>query len=351
MLHIGVRDLLRLSSVEETLTALSVLAEVLIWAAYSICDSALRRELGIGSDVLTGFTVLAMGKLGGSELNFSSDVDLIYVYASDQEEVAAIYTPEYFRRLSQKITAALNEFTSEGYVYRVDLRLRPEGDAGLMANSLTGFQRYWQTRLATWERLALLKARPVAGDRKLGRAFILMAHPFVYDLPFGSDALAEVRSMKRKIDQKMAIREELGRNVKLGTGGIREIELIAQSFQVCYGGRVIQVRERETLKALRILLDQSLLSAEEHATLAQAYVFLRDVENKLQMVNDAQTHSLPQKQMELTACARLLGYTDDAGGHAAEHLLNDYRRHTSRVNRIFEAVLGADGAARFTQNR
>ncbi len=331
MLHIGVRDLLRLCSVEDTLTALSTLAEALISTAHWICASALRREYGIPAGTFTGFTILAMGKLGGGELNFSSDVDLIYLYASDHEAPASMSASEYFRRLSQKITAGLNDFTSEGYVYRVDLRLRPEGKAGEIACSLDGFRRYYQSRVGTWERLALLKAWPVAGDRALGRRFLDMAREFIYDLPFDSKALEDVVNMKRKIDEQMAIREQRNRNVKLGTGGIREIELVAQSLQVAHGGAIPQIRERTTLKALAALCEHSLILGKECETLTRAYVFLRDVENKLQMVNDKQTHSLPREQEELNTCARLLGYSE------AEEFSRDYKHHTGQVHRIFEA--------------
>jgi len=351
-LRIGVRDLLGFCSVEETLADLSTLAEALISAAHWICSSALRREYGIPRKAFGGFTILAMGKLGGGELNFSSDVDLIYLYASDQEEVveeaATISAPEYFRRLCQKITVALSEFTGEGYVYRVDLRLRPEGKAGNIAYSLDGFDRYYQSRGETWERLALLKAWPVAGDRALGRKFLEMARPFIYDRPFDLKALEEVRAIKRKIDQRMKIRQQRGRNVKLGAGGIREIELIAQALQVCHGARTPQIRERNTMKALGALRDQSLISAEEYETLTRAYVFLRDVENKLQMVNDAQTHSLPIEGQELAACARRLGYSDNDLGAAAEHLQRDYQRHTSQVNRIFEEIFSATESRLFS---
>ncbi|MGH9767879.1 MAG: bifunctional [glutamate--ammonia ligase]-adenylyl-L-tyrosine phosphorylase/[glutamate--ammonia-ligase] adenylyltransferase, partial [Blastocatellia bacterium] len=324
------------------------LAEALISAAHWICASALRREYGIPRKAFGGFTILGMGKLGGGELNFSSDVDLIYLYASDQEEAqeevreeaATISASEYFRRLCQKITVALSEFTGEGYVYRVDLRLRPEGKAGNIAYSLDGFERYYQSRGETWERLALLKAWPVAGDRALGQRFLEMAHPFVYDRPFDLRALEEVRQIKRKIDQRISIRQQGRHNVKLGKGGIREIELIAQALQVCHGGQIPQVCGRNTLKALGALHDQSLISAEERDTLAQAYVFLRDVENKLQMVNDAQTHSIPSEGEELTACARRLGYSDNELGEAAEQFLRDYQHYTGQVNRIFEEVLG-----------
>jgi glutamate-ammonia-ligase adenylyltransferase len=360
MLLIGVRDLLRLCTVEETLAALSTLAEALISAALWICASALRREYRLTRKAFGGFTILGMGKLGGGELNFSSDVDLIYLYASDQEETvtasndSSIAASEYFRRLCQKITVALNEFTGEGYVYRVDLRLRPEGKAGAIAYSLDGFERYYQSRGQTWERLMLLKAWPVAGDRALGQRFLEMVRPFVYDRPFDLKALEEVRRIKRKIDHQMSIRQQgrqqRRRNVKLGTGGIREIELIAQALQVCHGGQIPQLCERNTMKALGALRDQSLVSAEEHDALAQAYVFLRDVENKLQMVNDAQTHSLPLAGEDLTACARRLGYSDSDLGLAAEQFLRDYRHHTSQVNRIFEEVFSASEPRRFSQS-
>ncbi|PYS22902.1 MAG: hypothetical protein DMG11_26065 [Acidobacteria bacterium] len=349
MLHIGVRDLLRLCSVEETLAALSILAEALISATYWICSSALRREYGIPRNAFAGFTILAMGKLGGGELNFSSDVDLMYLYATDQEEAGSISASEYFRRLGQKITGGLNEFTGEGYVYRVDLRLRPEGKAGNIADSLDGYRRYYQSRMGTWERLALLKTWPVAGDRALGREFLSMVRAFIYDLPFDRGAVEDVRSMKRKIDEQMALRKQRSRNVKLGTGGIREIELIAQSLQVCHGGQNQQLRERNTLRALAALCDRSLISAEENETLTRAYLFLRDVENKLQMVNDAQTHSLPRDHEELTICARLLGYFDDDSGLAAEQFLRQYQYHTGHVNRIFEGIFGVHGPRRFSQ--
>jgi glutamate-ammonia-ligase adenylyltransferase len=329
MLHIGVRDLLRVCSVEQTLAALSSLAEILISMTHWICASALHDEYRLPKNTFTGFTILAMGKLGGGELNFSSDVDLIYLYAPDRQLSPAISPPDYFRRLSQKITLGLNQFTSEGYIYRVDLRLRPEGDAGDIAYPLDGFERYYRARLATWERLALIKAWPVAGNRALGRALLEMAPQFIYGRAFDAQALEDVRSMKSKIDRKMTLRDQGSRNVKLGTGGIREIELIAQCLQVRHGAAIPHIRGRNTLKALAVLCEQSLISGEECHILTRSYVFLRDVENKLQMANDAQTHSLPRDEQELNVVARTLGYP------GANNFLHDYQQHTAEVNRIF----------------
>ena len=239
---------------------------------------------------------------------------------------------EYFHRLCRKITVALNDFTSEGYVYRVDLRLRPEGKAGYIAYALDGFQRYYATRAATWERLALLKAWPVAGSRALADAFLKMAEPVIYDRPFDDAALEDVRSMKRQIDEQMSVRDQRTRNVKLGTGGIREIELIAQSLQVRHGSRVRQIRERNTIKALRSLREHLLISADQCDALTQAYLFLRDVENKLQMTHDSQTHSLPRDAEEMSTFVRLLGYS-------REQFMSEYQHHTRQVNRIFESLI------------
>ncbi|MBO0799361.1 MAG: glutamate-ammonia-ligase adenylyltransferase, partial [Blastocatellia bacterium] len=340
MLHIGMRDLLRLCSVQDTLSALSLLAEVLISAALRISVAALEREYGIHARRFRGFTILGMGKLGGGELNFSSDVDLIYLRGPEVEtaETESIASTEYFRRLAQKVTQALSDITNEGYIYRVDLRLRPEGRLGDIAYTLDGFRRYYYSRGETWERLALLKTWPVAGDMRLGKEFLALVAPFIYDRELDHAALNEVRRMKQKIARKMAVSKEWGRNVKLGFGGIREIELIAQSLQVAFGNRFHEIRERNTLRALAALCAHSLISEEERTALSEAYVFLRDVENKLQMVNDAQTHAIPAANGELNAFARMMGYSGEGQLSASDGFLSDYRRHTARVNGIYEGI-------------
>ncbi|HUK55772.1 MAG TPA: putative nucleotidyltransferase substrate binding domain-containing protein [Nitrospiria bacterium] len=365
ILRIGVRDLLKRTSVEETGAALSVLAEVLIQKAYEISERVMRREHGVpvhagpsGKRVRTAFTVLAMGKLGGGELNFSSDVDLVYLYASDREGISrgrtsaragALTKEEYFKRLSQKITSALGDVTPEGYVYRVDLRLRPEGKMGSLAHSLRAFERYYAARGETWERLALTKAWPVAGARSLGMNFLKRVASFIHGRPFDRKARSEVKRIKERIDQKMSVRGQSRRDVKLGFGGIREIEFIVQSLQASFGKRFPKIRERNTLKALRRLRDHGLLSREEHRDLSAAYRFLRDVENKLQMVSDVQTHAIPVESEDVRACALRMGYRDAGPGPdaAVDRFLKDYRDHAGRVHRTFEAVFDASGSSRF----
>jgi len=342
ILHVGVRDLLRLATVEDTVSALSLVAEALIEAACVVAEEGLRASLGLRPlrlrgrprSARTGFTVLGLGKLGGGELNFSSDVDLVYLYASDRGD--------YYQALARRITSALVDVTGEGYVYRVDLRLRPEGRSGSVAQSLRSFEEYYQLRGATWERLALLKAWPVGGDRALGTRFLERVRPFVYGRPFDAAALEDVRRVKQQIDRKIAERAESHRHVKLGVGGIREIEFICQAMQVRFGGRHRSLRERSTLGALDALRRARLLALEEHDALVRAYLFLRDVENKLQMVSDTQVHALPEAPEELRACALRLGYRDRDTRKAEEALLSDYRSHTEATHRIFQEVLGGE---------
>jgi len=363
ILRIGVRDLLKRADVEETGASLSVLAEVLIQKAYEISERTMHREFGVprqkapsGKKIRIPFTILGMGKLGGGELNFSSDVDLIYLYASDRGGVdrgkgagrsESLSIEDYFIRLSQKITSLLSDVTPEGYLYRVDLRLRPEGKAGSLAQSLKSFERYYASRGETWERLALTKAWPVAGDRALGMKFLKKAAPFIHGRPFDRNALNEVKRIKDRIDRKISVRGPKHQNVKLGIGGIREIEFIVQSLQASFGRKFPGLRERSTQKALRRLADRGLLSPEEHRDLSAAYRFLRDVENKLQMVSDLQTHAIPTETEEIRACAIRLGYRDGDPEKAGDQFMKEYQAHTGRVHRIFEAVFDPAGMSRF----
>jgi [glutamine synthetase] adenylyltransferase / [glutamine synthetase]-adenylyl-L-tyrosine phosphorylase len=349
ILHIGVRDLLRRATVDETVAALSDLAEGLIEAALWTAEEGLRASLGLlespgrgPAEEARGFTVLGMGKLGGHELNFSSDVDLVYVYDTDRGRIgsgaSAIPRSEYFQNLARRLTAHLASVTHEGYVYRVDLRLRPEGRAGSVAWPLSAYGEYYRTRGATWERLALLKAWPVAGDRRLGARFRAQARRFV-EGSFGPEQLQDVRRLKEQIDRKIALRFETHRHVKLGVGGIREIELVTQVLQLRLGRRHPALRTRGTLPALGALAAAGVLPPGDQEALVAAYRFLRDVENKLQMVSDSQVHALPEEPGEVRACALRLGYRDAHGLPAGEALLADYRRHTEAVHRIFERVL------------
>ncbi|HKR79223.1 MAG TPA: hypothetical protein VJR69_05925, partial [Nitrospira sp.] len=359
MLRIGVRDLLRLADVPDTTAALSDLAALLIHAAYEIIDADLRRQYGRpmhkngqGKWVETGFAVIGMGKLGGHELNYSSDVDLIYVYESHDGETratgaaaaAGISNEEYFEILSRELTKALSEPTREGHVFRVDLRLRAEGSVGQLARSLEDYRKYYATRGQIWERLALVKAWPVAGSGAVGKAFINIVRPFIFGrstlkpgLPAAMGVIEDVRAVKEMIDAKMAGRGHEHRNVKLGTGGIREIEFLLQTIQVLAGKESPALVNRSTLGSLKAFAAQKILSAKQEGALRDAYLFLRDVEHKLQMVHDLQTHSLPDEALELERCAIRSGYAISDRPSAVNRFQADLRAHTKFVNDLFRS--------------
>ncbi len=366
MLRIGVRDLLRLADVVETTASLSDLASVLIDAAYRIVDTDLRARHGIpmhqnrqGQWVETGFTVIAMGKLGGHELNYSSDVDVLYVSESHEGETRPVASgrakakgfeqrrlsnEEYFEILARELTKALTAQTREGYVYRVDLRLRAEGSVGQLTRSLDDYAKYYRTRGQVWERLALLKAWPIAGSQEVGRSFIKLVRPFVLaptskrpDVEQGLKVVEEVRSVKERIDAKMAERGHEQRNVKLGVGGIREIEFLVQTVQVLAGRRLPGILGRGTLNSLVRLQRAGILSRIQQTDLSHAYKFLRDVEHKLQMVHDLQTHALPDQQKELERCAIRMGYDRTERPIAVKQFQADLAAHTTLVHDIFRS--------------
>ena len=366
MLRVGVRDLLRLADVTETTASLSDLASVLIDAAYRIVDTDLRAQYGVpmhenrqGRWVETGFTVIGMGKLGGHELNYSSDVDVLYVCASHDGETRSTRTgrakgkvgtrvglsnEEYFEILARQLTKVLTEPTHEGYVYRVDLRLRAEGSVGQLTRSLDEYAAYYRTRGQVWERLALLKAWPIAGSLDVGKQFVRMVRPFVLASPIAKPdvqqchaIVQDVRSVKERIDAKMADRGHEHRNVKLGVGGIREIEFLVQTIQVLAGRRVPGILDRGTLGSLGRLQRAGILSAKQQADLTHAYQFLRDVEHKLQMVHELQTHALPDEQDELERCAIRMGYNGASRPAALKQFQFDHAAHTTVVHDIFRS--------------
>jgi len=364
MLRIGVRDLLRLANVPETTASLSDLASILIEAAYEIVDADLRRQYGVpmhknrqGRWVETGFVVLGMGKLGGHELNYSSDVDLIYVYESHEGETrlprgkdagkpagVGISNEEYFEILSRELTKALVEPTKEGYLFRVDLRLRAEGSVGQLARSLDEYHKYYSTRGQVWERLALLKAWPIAGSPEVGKRFVKVVRPFVVassgPKPEVQQCLAivqDVRSVKERIDAKMADRGHERRNVKLGVGGIREIEFLVQTVQVLAGRRLPGLLDRSTLGSLVRLQRAGIFSTKQQAQLTGAYNFLRNLEHKLQMVHELQTHALPAQDEELERCAIRMGYNGGDRSAVLRQFQADYAKYTMVVHDTFRS--------------
>ena len=271
------------------------------------------------------FSVIGMGKLGGRELNLSSDVDLIYTYEADRDA----NTHAWFRRFCQRLTRLLAEPTSEGFVYRVDLGLRPEGSTGPICNSLPATERYYEAWGHHWERVAWVRASPVAGDPALGRATVAMLEPFVYRRHLDLASLDAIRAIKEQIDRTAGARED---DVKLGPGGIREAEFFVQALQLVHGGRSPAVRDNNTIGALARLPPAGLLPAADAEALGQAYLHLRAVEHQIQLVDERQTHDLPGEAAQRRFVAQGLGFDE------LDAFQDELDRHRAVVTRLWSGL-------------
>ena len=349
-IRIGLRDLLGNVKLMETVGDISNLADVCLQIAYEKADRDLQKKHGTPSyeDVdgnlkVAEFAILGMGKLGGQELNYSSDIDLIYIYSSSHGETRSdpsqpvagikITNHEYFSKLARQITKSINEITSEGNVFRVDLDLRPEGPSGEIASSLASCETYYQSWGRTWERQAMIKARVSAGSEALGREFFLMMEPFIYRRSLDFEAIEEIKSMKTRINQ--SLKGKQSGNIKLGFGGIREIEFFIQAYQLLFGGRNKELRIRGSLKALEILKEKNIIAEEDFLCLSEAYIFLRNLENRVQITFGLQTHHLPKKEKDLAVLARKMGIEGNTMIELADNLMKVYESHTSFVGKIF----------------
>jgi glutamate-ammonia-ligase adenylyltransferase len=346
ILRIATRDLTGLADLTATTAALSDLASATLQRAYQICDELLRERFGapqLGPDsdqpgAEAEFTVLAMGKFGGCELNFSSDIDLIYCYSSEQGQTTGIADGDrvrnqislhqYFVKLGEKINQAMQQVTADGFVFRVDLRLRPEGRSGEIASSLHSTEAYYEHWGQSWERSAMLKARPVAGSLNFGLQLLQNLEPFIYRRYLDYTMIDDLKVMKQKIDNNLTREREGELNLKLGRGGIREIEFFIQALQIIHAGKNPVLREKNSLRALALLQIHGLIDAETTVILSEAYTFLRTVEHRIQVVQERQTHNLPTDEMEFERLGRRCGFTDSAD---FRQILESYRREVAAI--------------------
>jgi [glutamine synthetase] adenylyltransferase / [glutamine synthetase]-adenylyl-L-tyrosine phosphorylase len=311
------RDVNDLDSVEQILAGTTALAEVCLEAALRYAESVFERRHGVPRNdggERQRLVVLGMGKLGGGDLNFSSDIDLILSYPENgvSDGARSLANETYFAKLVQLLVKLLAEITVDGFVYRVDLRLRPFGSAGRVAFSFAAMEQYYQSEGRDWERYAWIKARPVAGDLAAGKRLVDGLRPFIYRRYLDYTAFAGLREMKALIDAEVA-RKDLAQNLKLGPGGIREIEFVVQLLQLIRGGREPSLRERGLLPALAACERLSVIGAAAAKELRGAYRFLRRVENRVQMLRDEQTHELPDDPGQRERIAHSLGHADAAG--------------------------------------
>src|SRR4051812_41503956 len=347
--RIMLRDVLRISPLAETTSEISALSDVLIQNALREAESAMEKRFGLpqhvdtqGRAVTTPFAVLSLGKLGGNELNYSSDIDLLFLYGDGQEPpTAQVSNREYFVRLAQQLTEALSRPTAEGAVFRIDLRLRPLGNEGELAISLSNALRYYSETAHDWERQALIKIRHSAGDVALGRGFIRGVQPQVYSEKVNFVAIKTALVAREKIDRKrrkqIAAEGNESINVKVDRGGIRDIEFLVQCLQRVYGGAEPWLRSGGTLFSLQKLHDKRHISGHDFHELNSAYTFLRHLEHRLQLRQGQQLHRLPSSPHDLEILQRSMA------GLIPEYGLTDLvavvRNRMQAVSEIYQRVI------------
>jgi glutamate-ammonia-ligase adenylyltransferase len=336
MIRIAWRDISDWEELTKTLRELSWLADACIQMALDfLYKQACEKR---GTPVLSDGTpqqivVLGMGKLGAFELNYSSDIDLIFAYAEngvlpDRKETS--YS-EFFTRICQSLVRVLDEITVDGFVFRTDIRLRPFGDSGAIIMTFDGMENYYQTQAREWERYAMIKARQVAGDFEQGKPLMSMLNKFVYRRYLDYGAFDELRGLKAQIAQELRRKDRVD-NVKLGRGGIREIEFIGQAFQLIRGGNEKSLQVRPILDILERLSELELLNPEDATQLTLSYHFLRRVENRIQQYQDKQTHDLPTNENAKMAMAYVLGFAN------WDNFLIELNAVRDKVHAVFDAV-------------
>ncbi|HEY6597717.1 MAG TPA: bifunctional [glutamate--ammonia ligase]-adenylyl-L-tyrosine phosphorylase/[glutamate--ammonia-ligase] adenylyltransferase, partial [Pseudomonadales bacterium] len=339
MLHIIWRDLNGRAQVEETTASLTQLADRLIDAALSrLHEWAVERDgepIGADSRAPQRLVVIALGKLGAGELNLSSDVDLIFTYPEDGEtHTGARTNHQFFTRLCQKLIQVLDAVTADGFVFRVDMRLRPYGDSGALVLGFDAMLRYYEEQGRDWERYAWIRARPCAGDVRAGAYLIDQLNPFVFRRYLDFGAVQSLREMKGRIDAERG-GDAMRDNVKLGPGGIREVEFTAQVHQLIWAGRHPALQCRGVVATLSELATLELLSGDLADRLAAAYRYLRNVEHRLQAIRDEQTQLLPTGALDRARVANGMGCAD------YPQFLTELERHRADTSLAFETLMQA----------
>jgi glutamate-ammonia-ligase adenylyltransferase len=332
MLRIALREVAEVAPLEETTLELSLLAEICLREVYQHWKADLGGRRGMPK---TDFAILGLGKLGGRELNHSSDIDVIFLYEEEGQVSPTLTNHEWFNLLGAKIVETFASSSPAGALFRIDLRLRPEGTAGPLARSLASMENYYAGFGETWERLALIKARGICGSRELAYEFLRQHQPFIYPKSPTPDLLDEIAAIKRRIERDIVGYENIDRNVKLGAGGIREIEFVVQALQLLHGARHAFLQETSTLRALPVLAQLELIPGGEARTLEAAYRFLRRVEHRLQIEAEQQTHTIPENGEARERLARSLGFSSTAD------FGSKLRGHMQEVRSIFQRVISS----------
>lgn len=357
-LRITLADLGQVWSTPDVLQRISDLAIAIIRRALDLIFADLTRIHGSPTHqdpemkgLPPEFCVLGMGKLGGRELNYSSDIDLIYLFVTENGHTRSDETkpdntlahPEFYAKLARNLTTLLSGTSEHGSIYRVDLGLRPGGQSGAVAISLRGAENYYEYWGETWERLAMIKAHPIASTatlqkQQLGEFFLEQIKPFVWRRSLDYNEIEQLRQTKRRLEKSVQAQSGEVTNVKLSPGGIREIEFIVQAFQLIYGGKNPDLRKKSTIEMINTLSANNLLPEQDADQLLEAYLFLRTLENRIQLLENRQTHTLPASIKELAALARKMNLGGKNKDESAKLLMSAYQKHCALVRQIFDQM-------------
>ena len=363
LLRILLRDVLQFGTLAEITQELSELADAILECALRTTLAEFESRYGqpgiedhCGEPALASFAVLALGKLGGRELNYSSDIDLMFLFSVNGETSGPhrITNRELYKKVANHLTNLLSTYTAAGLCYRIDLRLRPEGSLGEVCLSLAAAKDYYGNRARDWELQMLIKARVAAGDEALGQSLLDFIEPLIYSTTLDFSTVEAVSATRERISEKLA-RRRLRSNeldVKLARGGIRDIEFLVQCLQRLHGGRDVWVRHGGTLRALARLQDQGLLAATEYSRLVDAYVFLRNLEHRLQLQDDRQTHTLPSSPVDLERITRRMPADQlrlSSSVQAGAQLLQTLNQHLENVQGIYESIVHAQRPLYYTR--
>ncbi len=343
-LRIAYGDIIKRQRVETVTEQISYLADAIVQAAVQAARRKLEAQRGVprrSNGERARFVVLAMGKLGGAELNYSSDIDLIFLCDDDGQTDGerAIINTEFFGRMANQVIKLLTENTTEGVAYRVDMRLRPYGSQGPLVSGRNAALRYYDVYGRTWERQAYVKARAIAGDIDLGREFLEQLEPWIYRRYLGRVDIAGIQALKRRIEQRSLREGSDERNVKTGHGGIRDIEFVIQFLQLANGGDLPEIRTGNTLQAIEGLAQTECLTFQERNVLEENYVLLRRLEHRLQIMFDLQTHTMPSSDEEMRKLAIRMGYTEGPHREPLEAFKADLKQKTERNRKILNHLL------------
>jgi [glutamine synthetase] adenylyltransferase / [glutamine synthetase]-adenylyl-L-tyrosine phosphorylase len=349
----GLADVANVWNLNECLQAITQFADVAVWATVDalLFDAEKRKQVQLRNGNC-GYVVLAMGKHGAGELNYSSDIDLVVLFDAEIAEQCGIAEPQsFFVKLTRRLVAILQDVTEDGYVFRCDLRLRPDPRATQVAISMEAAATYYENQGQNWERAAFIKARAVAGDIALGEEFLRRLQPYIWRKYLDFAAISDVQSLIRQIHATKGHGEIAveGHNIKLGRGGIREIEFFVQTQQLIAGGRNPKLRGRKTVEMLQALADAQWISAETAQDLTEAYAFLRTIEHRIQMQNDQQSHEVPAKPEAFETFARFCGF--EGGGALRNKLRNTLemvRAHSAKLFEKAEDLGSGSGSLVFT---